>query len=223
MAARSRRALQALVIAGLVSSCTSTLDPPVLGSERSFDGLWKVENSQASAAWMRRGLDLSGYTKVRLEGAGVDFRPLATGARNRSFPITDSQEARLVQILAEAFRQELGRSERFELVEEKGPDVLTLWGGLIDVVSFVPPERGTRGEVFLRSVGEATLVIELRDAQSRASLARIVDRRAANKTGPPMPSTPVTNWAEVRSVARRWAMLVRTRLDASAGWKLAPE
>ena len=33
-------------------------------------------------------------------------------------------------------------------------------------------------------------------------------------------SSPVTNWAEVRRVARQWARLVRTRLDASVDWKI---
>jgi hypothetical protein len=108
-------------------------------------------------------------------------------------------------------------------MNEKGPDVLTLWGGLIDVVSFVPPERAARGDVFLSSVGEATLVIELRDSLSRATLARVMDRRAASRTGTAMSSNPVTNWAEVRNVARRWANLVRTRLDASVDWRAAGE
>lgn len=220
---RLRSTLLTLVVGGAVAACASTTDRPVLGSEESFDGLRRVENSRASAAWMRPGLDLSSYRKVRLEGAGIEFQLISGGARSRSFPVTEAQEARLLEILADAFRQELARSERFQLVEDKGPDVLTLWGGLIDVISFVPPERAARGDVFLRSVGEATLVIELRDSLSHATLARVMDRRAANRTGPAMPSNPVTNWAEVRNVAGRWATLVRTRLDASAGWQVAGE
>jgi hypothetical protein len=219
------KALAMLATAGILTACTSTGVSPELGTEESFDGLRRVENSRASKAWMRPDFDVSSYTKVRLEGAGIEFQPARRGGTStrsgRAFPVTEAQEARLVEILVSAFREELARSERFELVETKGPDVLTLWGGLLDVVSFVPPQRPGRGDVFLRSVGEATLVIELRDSLSHATLARVMDRRAANRVGNTSRSNPVTNWAEVRRVARRWATLVRTRLDASAHWRLA--
>ena len=52
-------------------------------------------------------------------------------------------------------------------------------GGLIDVVSHVPPETVGRSDIYLKSVGEATLVIEISDSESNAPLVRIVDRRAA--------------------------------------------
>jgi hypothetical protein len=220
------KALAMLATAAILTACTSTGASPELGMEESFDGLRRVKNSRASAAWMRPDFDVSSYTKVRLEGAGIEFQPVRRGRTSmrsgqRAFPVTEAQEARLVEILVSAFRRELARSERFELVETKGPDVLTLWGGLLDVVSFVPPERPGRSDVFLSSVGEATLVIELRDSLSHATLARVMDRRAATRVGTTPLSSPVMNWAEVRRVSRRWATLVRTRLDASAHWRLA--
>lgn len=210
--------------AGLALACKTT--EPVLGSEESFDGLRRVENARASAAWMRPDFDISGYTRVRLEGAGIEFRPVRGGGAARrgsgraEFPVSEQQEARLVEIVSSAFREELARSERFELVEENGPDVLTLWVGLLDVVSFVPPERPGRGDIFLSSVGEATLVIELRDSQSHATLARAMDRRAAGRaSGTVTRSSPVTTWAEVRRVAQQWARLVRIRLDEAPDWR----
>jgi hypothetical protein len=219
------RLLVTVVIAGLAFACTKTPTVPLLGPEESFDGLRRVENARASAAWMRPDFDISSYDKVRLEGAGIEFRPVRRGGQRgssgrREFPISEAQEARLSDIVATAFREELARSERFELVDEDGSDVLTVWGGLLDVASFVPPERPGRGEIFLATVGEATLVIELRDSLSHATLARILDRRAVNRMGSMARSTPVTNWAEVRRVARQWATLLRTRLDNAHDWRL---
>jgi hypothetical protein len=215
--------LTIVLAAGLALACTTTA--PVLGTEESFDGLRRVENARASAAWMRPDFDISSYDKVRLEGAGIEFRPVRGGGTRQGrsgrgeFPVSEQQEARLVEIVATAFREELSRSERFELVEEDGPDVLTLWGGLLDVVSFVPPVRPGRGDIFLASVGEATLVIELRDSLSHATLARIMDRRAASRsTSSVARSSSVTNWAEVRRLARQWATLLRTRLDEAPDW-----
>ena len=156
-----------------------------IGDGESFDGLLEVANPSASAAWVRPDFDLSGYSRVRLEGAGIEYRPVRSGSgRLRSssegFPVSPSAQARLVDVMREAFEQELARSKRFALTEEIGPDVLTVWGGLLDVVSFAPPQQAGRNDTFLRRLGEATLVIELRDSESNATLARVMDRRALN-------------------------------------------
>jgi hypothetical protein len=92
-------------------------------------------------------------------------------------------------------REELRRSQHFELVDGEGPEVLTLWGGLLDVVSFFPPQRPGRGDVFLSKVGEAPLVVEIRDSLSNATLARAMDRRAIDRVAATARSSPVTNWA----------------------------
>ena len=216
------RPLAIVIAAGLALACATTPTPtaPVLGAEESFDGLSKVENARASAAWMRPDFDISSYDKVRLEGAGIEFRPVRSRGSRREFAVSEAQEARLIDIVATAFREELARSERFELVDEDGPDVLTVWAGLLDVASFVPPNRPGRSDIFLATVGEATLVIELRDSLSHATLARILDRRAASRTGTLARSSTVNNWAEVRRVAGRWATLLRTRLDNAHSWRL---
>jgi hypothetical protein len=191
--------------------------------DRSFDGLRKVERPRFGAVWIADGFDLSHYTKVRLEGAGIEFRDVRSygGSRRqaREFPIGERGQQRLGDIMENAFRQELARSSRFELTESVGPDVLTVWGGLLDVVSFVPPERPSRSDVWLRSVGEATLVIELRDSQSNATIARIVDRRAAEQTSNAVANT-VTTTAEVRRLASTWARLFRQRLDQAPSLKI---
>ena len=89
---------------------------------------------------------------------------------------------------------------------------------MLDVVSFVPPEPVGRSDVYLRSVGEATLVVELRDSITNAILARSVDRRAAERPGQDLQwSNPVNNRAEVRRLARRWATRLRENLDAFLG------
>jgi hypothetical protein len=90
--------------------------------------------------------------------------------------------------------------------------VLLLDASLIDVVSRVPPEPIGRGRIFLRAVGEATLVLELRDSESNEILARAVDRRAAESAFP-RESVSITNWAEVRRIAKTWAQTLRRRFE----------
>lgn len=128
--------------------------------------------------------------------------------------MSQAAQTRLVEIMRKAFETELSRSEHFELTDEVGPDVLTVWGGLLDVVSFIPPQRAGRDNLFLSRVGEATLVIELRDSETNATLMRIMDRQAVNRPmGDVRVSNTVTNSADVRRLANRWARLFRQRLD----------
>ncbi len=207
---------------------TGNRGAPELGTELTYDGLAKVTNPKVSDAWMRPDFSLAGYTKIMLVGAGIQYRPVkpvsraaARSAIKTEFPLTEKQQARLRSIVSEAFKSELAKTKRFLLVDQPGPDVLTIWGGLIDVVSNVPPAATGRDEIYLTSVGQATLVMELRDSESNAVLVRIVDRRAAqfsDSTPLAMRSSPVAGWSEVRRLARSWATRLRTSLDEAATW-----
>jgi hypothetical protein len=88
-------------------------------------------------------------------------------------------------------------------------------GGLLDVASYVPPDPvGGRSEVFLSAVGEATLVLELRDSETTTILERSVDRRAAETIGDSFTrSNSVTNSAEARRLIRYWATRLVEGLD----------
>ena len=124
-------------------------------------------------------MDLSGYTRIKLEGTGIQYRPTSAAARSGSstaqrkenaFPIDAKGRERLRQTVADAFVKELKKSKNFELTDEVGPDVLIVRAGLLDVVSKVPGGRSARVDIYLDSVGEATLVLELVDAESNTVL-----------------------------------------------------
>lgn len=201
-----------------VAGCATTPREPELGSGESFDGLREVTNARISKAWIRPDLDLSGYTKILPVNAGVEYRPVKDRPRNApssasTFPITAESRAKFEALVTEIFREELAKSERFEIASEPGPDVLVLAGGLLDVVSNVPPEPIGRGEIYLSQVGEATLVLELRDSESNTALVRMIDRRAAEKASGMTWSNTVSNTAEVRRLIRQWAVRLRNALD----------
>jgi hypothetical protein len=193
-------------------------------AEITYDGLHRVDKSVMDAAWVKPDLDLSGYTKLMLVGAGISYKPVDSEGKHwwpgisddSEFPISEENKARLADEVRKAFAQELMKIERYELVSEPGPGVLTLVGALVDVVSQVPPVDQCVGrcDVYLRSVGEATLVVELRDSMSNEVLARAADRRAAESEGWPIDANTVTVWPEVRQLAQTWARLLRKRLDS---------
>ena len=68
-------------------------------------------------------------------------------------------------------------------------------------------------DIGIIGVGEATLVLELRDSESNAILIRAADRRAAERPGTAIESSRVTNMAEVRRLGRRWATILKDGLD----------
>lgn len=208
----------------IVGGCTTdSKGAPDLDPDLTYDGLAKVKNSNVKGAWMRPDFTLAGYNKIMLIGAGIEYRPVKKVPRSApsttsQFPLTDEQKERLRSVVSDAFKTELAQSKKFQIVDRPGPDVLTIWGGLVDVVSFVPPDAIGRGNIYLSSVGQATLVIEIRDSESNAVLVRIIDRRAAQNLGLAQPSTSVTNWSEVQQLARTWATQLRTGLDEAATW-----
>ena len=217
--------LTTLLIFAVVSVACTTAPPTIQtgpDAELSFDGLHKVDNSQADVAWARPDFDISGYTKIWPVGAGVEYRQVKNRGRTsidrtRGGPyfIDDKSRAQFEELVGTVFKEELEKIEKYELVDGPGPDVLMVRGGLLDVTSYVPPDPvGGRSVVFLSSVGEATLVLELRDSETGTILARSIDRRAAETIGGTFTrSNSVTNSAEARRLIRFWATRLREGLD----------
>lgn len=211
----------------LFSGCASTPEfQSGPDAEVTHDGLTRLDKTVMDAVWARTDIELSGYTKVMLEGVGVEYRPAkgpysgraGTGTMRRTtqteFQLDDKTKALVQEEIAGAFVEELARSEIYEIVDQPGPDVVKVRVGLLDVVSMVPPESVGRVSVYLDRVGEATLVLELRDSESDAILARAVDRRAAERSASNlMESNSVTNRAEVRRLGRSWAGIIRRGLE----------
>jgi len=218
-----RRSLIIALAAVFFSGCSSA--PPTIDmssdADVTYDGLHPINNSRMAQAWARPGFDISTFSKVMLQGADAEFRPGGQNPRQRQalgpndhFAVTPEQKVRFEEQMSTAFVEELSLSEVFTIVTEPGPDVLLIQGILLDVVSFIPEQRAGRSEVFLSRIGEVTLVLEIRESESGAILARGVERRAAENAGSTMSrSNTVTNSAEFRRVARRWATVLREGLD----------
>ena len=215
--------LVALVATIFVAGCA--IEPSIQSgpnAETTFDGLVRIDNARFAGAWIDPDVDLKQYNKIIPGGAEFEFRNVqkmsATAARRsneREFWISDSNKQRLIDTVTEVFNEELQKSEHFTVTDEPAPDALIIVGGLHDIVSQVPPEDVGRSEVWLRSVGEATLVIELRDSLSNEVVYRAVERRAAENIGNQMiRANTATTWAEVRRWARRWAVRLREGLDS---------
>jgi hypothetical protein len=196
-------------------------------TETTFDGLTRVENTIMDSVWARPGIDFRSYRRVLFVPVGVSYRDVeasdpTTALRRstrsskselREFQLDEEARAFFEAEIGDALREELSASDVYEVVDEPGPDVLQIGVALLDVVSRVPPQAATQPRVFIESVGEATLVLEIRGSRSNTVYLRAVDRRAAQRQSEMIESNRVTNAAEIRRLGRRWGTIVREGLE----------
>lgn len=192
-------------------------------AETTFDGLVRIDNARFSNAWIDADVDLSQYNKIMVGDAEFEFRAvkksssssMARHSNETEFWMGDKEKETLIEIVSTAFRREMEKSQNFTAADGPGPDVLIIVGGLHDIVSRVPPDMIGRGEIYLSSVGEATLVLEAQDSLSGETIYRAIDRRSAERAGGAMTiSNTVTSKAEARRLAQRWASRLREGLDS---------
>lgn len=198
----------------LAFSMAAHAEPPPGGGELSFDGLQRVDSKRFALVWLRPGADFSVYEKLLVIPAEISYkRPPKRGPGTRdNFELDEGQMKRLRKYLREAFTHEIVEHGGWEIVQEPGPDVLLARGGLIDMVVHVPPQAAGRSRTYVRSYGEATLVIELYDSQSREILARVADREAAEPPGGRL-GVDIEAAVEVRRSFASWAKRFREALD----------
>ena len=190
--------------------------------ETSFDGLVKQEKGRFKLTYVDPDIDFSVYNKYIPGTAQFQFRAVkktssmtARRSNQREFWISDADKQKLEDTGSSIFAEELAKSETFTETNEPGPDTLIIRGALHDIVSQVPPEIIGRGEIYLSSMGEATLIIEAVDSLSGEVIYRAIERRAAARPGNQLVvANTVTSWAELRRLARRWASNLRDGMDS---------
>lgn len=209
--------LSAIVLTGCAAP-SATIDTSA-GVEPTFDGLYPVEGGRMDGAWARPDFSVEPYSKIMLQGVGIEYRPggatrYSATRSEEHYAMTPEQKERFEAEMRDAFLGELSKGEHYEIVTEPGPDVLLVRGGLLDVVSYVPPDPVGNSDIYLSRVGEATLVLEMRDSVSGAILVRAIDRRAAEDIARGFTnSNRVSNRSEARRLAQTWGRILREGLD----------
>ena len=212
-------AMSVMAIAGCSSAPPTIQQGP--NAEVTYDGLHAIDNSVFKLAWADPDIDFSKYDQIIAGGAFLEFRAVrkisSTQAMSTSgeFYIDEESRERLREEVSTIFREEMAKSTRFTMVEEPGPNVLVISGGLQDIVSNVPPEPVGRANIYISSVGEITLILEAVDSMSGEVIFRAAERRIAERgSGQAMLSNTVSNWAEIQRLLRRWARTLREGLDS---------
>lgn len=204
----------------LLTALALAVAAPLLAATPSWDGLTEVNSRRMGTTWLLAGADFRPYKKVMLSEPEVAFRnnwlrDVNRGAARRvSQADADRILATVATNLTDVFAREFTRAG-FEVVTKPGPDVLKLNVDIINL-SVNAPDTGTsaRTTSFTTNAGEATIVLEARDSETRALLARAVDRRQTpNNAGMGTRATSVSNTADFRRLAQSWARTTATKLQ----------
>jgi hypothetical protein len=173
--------------------------------------------------WVHPDADFTRFNKLFLWKARFEYRDVGpaqgsrsttTSSRNQEFGISDTDREKFEEIVREAFVKGVQRAKNFELSNEIGPNTLIMRGAVLDIVSLVPPETAGRSDIYLASVGEATLVLELLDADTGDVVAVVSERRAMGRPGGMDSMTMPTNSVTILSEIRRWAQSAGSKLGA---------
>ena len=202
----------AVALAALPAGCGGRGGGETPGEpEVTFDGLHRVYEARVARLWVRPGATLEGKTKIQPSFEGLSYaRPPSN--RKDNFAIGERAMEKLEENLHDVFLEELARGNDWEIVDAPGPDVLRIRAWLIDVVFRNPPEG--RNRRYSASAGDATLVLEIYDSETRQILARVADRRTAQRRGGDMMrAAAIDNRIAVRQMFQYWARRLRTGLD----------
>jgi len=203
-----------LALTGTLVACGPQPTQPLPKGEVNIEGLQAVTARNFEAAFVRPGLDFSHYNKLMVNELELAFR---TPDRSQNqFPLGEDQKTRFRAAMAVAFGEELGQLQNLELVTEPGPDVLDLNVRVQDIVAGTPGTRvGAMGRASfaLETVGQLTLVLEIRDSESEEVLVRVFDRRAVEGAAMLSGDNVISTWEGVERMVARWASRVREGLD----------
>ncbi len=200
---------------GLVLGCGAfTLAGPVLAAApESWDGLVRVKSKKLAVVYLQPGADFSGYRRVMVDPTEVSFeknwaRNYNRGSRGLSGKVSDSDVEKAVQqgaasatdIFADAFAK-----AGYPSATAAGPDVLRVRTMILNISVTTPDiQSAGRQSTYGGEAGQASLVVELRDSETGALLARGVDRQLAGANFTQL-RNQVTNRADFSNLVRSWA------------------
>ena len=207
-----------LLVAAAASGCGPQPTQPKPTDEVNIEGLQQVPARNFEAAFVRPGVTFADYSKLMVDELELAFR--TPDREQNQFPLGEDQKTRFRAAMATAFGEELGKLQNVEVVTEPGPDVLALHVRVQDIVARAPGRRvgaGGRAGFALETVGEMTLVLELRDSQSDEVLVRVFDRQAVEGAAMVSGDSVVSTWEGVERLVGRWASRASEGLDRLLG------
>jgi hypothetical protein len=227
---------QALFVLSIAVVGAAFAVPSQAATPATSDGLVAVQSRNLDELYLRPNADLASYRKIVIDPVQVTFhkdwnkvfvdlhgvtRQLRQDDVQR---IAEDTASTMQSAVAEAFK-----ARGYEIAAAPGPGVLRLSPSVVDLyVSAAGDLSPGTTKSFTKDAGEATLILEARDAVSGAVLGRAVDHRTARETkgtqlGDLRRTTSVSNIFWFDEAFRRWAAACATEFEASKPSKIGFE
>ena len=209
-----------VLVCGVMAFSSAALAEKQQLPEMSSDGLQLVKKSKVRIAYMKPGVSLEKYDKVKILDCYVEFakdwqRDYNMNEIGIDGRVTNKDVQEISQRLATEFNAEFTKvleKKGYPVVDTVGPDVLLLRPALVNV-EITAPDLMTPGmsTEFVRSAGSMTLYMELYDSATSEIIGRVVDPEQDLGMGPEM-ANRVTNQAAADRIISRWASLLADHL-----------
>ncbi len=178
------------------------------------DGLEKRPSSKVDSLYAAPGASLVRYRKVMLDDLDVAFKA-DWEIHHPGISASEINDIRTLgaRLFRAAFSSELEKGG-YPIVTAPGPDVLRVKAAVVDVdfASASAAAAGVGG-AYIVSTSDISLVGELRDSQSGAVIARVIDKNRGRNVGTLQMSSEANPSKEALQAFSTWAGLLREALD----------
>ena len=205
------RAFFVLCVAVLgAAACAAQPQTP---SEAAREGLVAVQSRYLDELYLRPNADLAAYRKVLIDPVRAeirgDWQKNLNYTRNVSRWVGPDDAQRIAADVASTLESTIAETYKargYEITAAPEPGVLRLSARIADLYVNAPDRVSPwTVKTFTRDAGQATLVLEARDAVSGALLARVVHHGTAGEISRINPASDVSNRFWFDTLFRRWA------------------
>jgi hypothetical protein len=197
--------------AGIALITTTVMLLDACSTTTIVEPFYRPEGARVEQAYISPDADFSVYSKLLAQPLEIYYPTDAPAP-------SEDELNRLRQIFRDAFLGEL--ADDYEIVEEPGPDVLTVLAQIVDLKVTGPlgTFESTGRLRHLVTKGQLTFLMEVRDSLTDRVLARAGETEDGAATSL---TEEDASWAEVEVAAQRWAVLFRSWLDENLGATVA--
>jgi len=218
----------ALLVLSVVALGAALPAPSQAATPATYEGLVAVQSRNIDELYLRPNSDLASYRRIMIDPPQVAFRkdwnkesPDLHGVTRRLRQddvqrIADDTASVMQSAVAEAFK-----ARGYESAAAPGPGVLRLSPSVTDLyVNAAEDLSPGTTKAFTKDAGEATLLLEARDAVTGVLLGRVVDHRIARETKGTqrrdlIRTSSISDSFWLETVFRRWAASCVTEFEAA--------
>ena len=205
------RAFFVLCVAVLgAAACAAQPQTP---SEAAREGLVAVQSRNLDELYLRPNADLAAYRKVLIDPVRAeirgDWQKNLNYTRNVSRWVGPDDAQRIAADVASTLESTIAETYKargYEITAAPEPGVLRLSARIADLYVNAPDRFSPWNvKTFTRDAGQATLLLEARDAVSGTLLARVVHHGIAREIGRLNMAGDVSNRFWFDTLFKRWA------------------